>query len=221
MQSVTATWRRAGSALFSCAAATLTITAALACGSPSSANAPSDGGPQPTRVLDCAWGMADNCWKSTVAGAKDCLPPYDPHGATGTLNADATACTYPTGQTVTFARSLVQHGEILTPSFTVTNAGKFCAKYGQLPNGMTLTTASGSVTCTWDQAETTVTCVCADGTTASGPLEPLNSCKPVPIGLGRGSAASVSDAGVLTGSVSADFQGSYDGDTSAFYCQTP
>jgi hypothetical protein len=59
-----------------------------------------DGGAGPTQTLDCAWASsADNCWLTLVDQIAACAPPAE---ATGTFDAERTACTYTGGWRVEF-----------------------------------------------------------------------------------------------------------------------
>ncbi len=49
--------------------------------------------------IGCDWFAGDNCWKSTVNQAKDCLPDEN---TSGTLSDDGTECTYEDGTKVIF-----------------------------------------------------------------------------------------------------------------------
>jgi hypothetical protein len=140
----------------------------------------------PTGVFDCAFVNANNCWKTTVAAAIDCLPPPE---ASGTLGADQRTCTYASGTVVTFAASplasSVSPYQSIVPPFTVTTGGVQCLRYGPDPvsgsllDGTQLTTSAGSVTFTLDygkfadDASESSTLACPDGTRYVGGTAPV------------------------------------------------
>ena len=77
--------------------------------------------------LDCAWVMGNNCYKTTASAAVACLPAASD---TGTLSADGSTCTYPSGQVVSFTPPVVLP---LTNTnnwnFTVTSGGQTCLHF--------------------------------------------------------------------------------------------
>jgi hypothetical protein len=138
-----------------------------------SANPTVDGG-----MLTCKWVLEPNCWKSTLAAAESCLPPFDPNNPSpGHLSADLSQCTFPTGQTVAFS------GELgVAPSFSVTSdGGAPCLSMDQLPAGFTITTAAGTVGVSVDDPTLPVfgqvlTVTCPDGTSLSASYLQLVDC---------------------------------------------
>jgi hypothetical protein len=96
--------------------------------------------------LDCAWLAGDNCYKQAVAASASCLPAM---GDKGVLSQDATTCTYPSGQVVTFDEPLVLPAPLETKwKFTITSQGQMCLRWveGSQQGQFTLTTGAGTFT---------------------------------------------------------------------------
>ncbi|HSY25440.1 MAG TPA: hypothetical protein VK841_25120 [Polyangiaceae bacterium] len=188
-------------------------------------------------VLDCAWVMGANCWKSTIGVAESCLPPFDPnHLGAGQLNADLTMCSYPTGQTVSFTGLTVNAGPV---TFAVmSDRGAPCLAGAMTTSAseyaFSATTTAGTVTYSVDSTMTTVMIACTDGTNVSGTAVTLAPCEDaLPfVELGSSSASSgflVVDGGsdggpasatvVFTLTLTLDGTG-MDGGTPVFSCGT-
>lgn len=125
-------------------------------------------------VFDCELAASDNCWKTTVLAAAGCLPPSS---EMGTLSADGSTCTYPSGTVVTFASPLVVGPTATVSTFTVTTGGRQCLHYLLASNGSMLTTSAGSVSLLVSQDSQTVTLECPDGATYAGTFATLNTCE--------------------------------------------
>ncbi len=116
--------------------------------------------------LDCAWLASNNCWKTTVAAAASCLP--DP-SAKGTLSADGTTCTYPSGTTVDFATPVVLPITTEPPwHFTVTTGGEQCLTYDANPNSDLALDVQG-MTVTEKGAGFSLQVTCPDGSQYAAP----------------------------------------------------
>jgi hypothetical protein len=125
-------------------------------------------------VFDCALAVSDNCWKTTVLAAADCLPPSS---EMGTLSADGLTCTYSAGMVVTFASPLVIGPSATVSTFTVTTGGEQCLHNVLASNGSTLTTSAGSATLLVSEDSQTVTLGCPNGATYAGTFATLNTCE--------------------------------------------
>jgi hypothetical protein len=208
--------RRVGLSLLSNALTFAGAATAAACGSPSSA---ASGG-----TLDCSWAKSDNCWKSTVATAKGCLPPSTQGAPRGKLSADLTTCTYATGQTIAFARpvKVLAPMRLVLPNFALTSGGALCLQYeGSGSSSSVVTTPSGAYAASQDSGGKNVTLTCPDGAKWSGTTSSLDLCDNEAPAISVLPSGSVSDAGVFTGSVAVDFGGTSDGTTRVFDCETP
>ncbi len=141
----------------------------LAAGCDSSGDATGGGDP-----LTCEWLEGANCWKAALAEAKACTTEGSVEQ--GAMDFGTGVCTYADGATVTFA-GLSDPFDPNTDVWdaTVTDAGgAFCARFVEADEGMTLTTASGSVSVSTSGDRYDLTC--PDGTTRSTPQLSLFSC---------------------------------------------
>jgi hypothetical protein len=87
-----------------------------------------------------------------------------------------------------------------------------------------VTTSAGAVSAANDPGDTTLTVVCADGSTHSDSLTDLTLCKAGVPGVSEGCACGrvPNDAGVYTGSFSLTLQGTSDSQgTLIFHCESP
>ena len=137
-------------------------TVLAACSSTSSGSTGPDGGGT-VRPLSCELFTGNNCYATTVASAKPCLPPAS---ARGTFNADLSVCTYANGATVTFPK-----GQAFPPStgdfvFTVARGRSTCLSFKQSGGSTTITVPSGTVV----ENDVNYGFTCPDGTQYSETL---------------------------------------------------
>jgi hypothetical protein len=117
-------------------------------------------------TLDCAWLAGDNCWKTTLADAADCLPPDT---ETGVLSADGKTCTFTNGITIAFATPLaVPPPDQATFNFTVTNGGVECLHF-ENPQRSTKLVVKGKTVQEGLAGATGLAVSCPDGTSFSNP----------------------------------------------------
>lgn len=135
------------------------MAGACSSGSASAQDTPDGGGPAAMNIgggtLDCAWLEGSNCWKTTIAAAKNCLPA----GEQGTLSADGLTCTFTSGKTVAFLEPLVfpiPRGKEW--QLTVKKAGEVCLRLEHPAQGFMVTSATGVVTERLGSAGITVSC---------------------------------------------------------------
>jgi hypothetical protein len=134
-----------------------------------------DAGSGGAGLLDCAWASGPNCWKATLMPASSCLPPSSD---LGTMSADGTTCTYPTGTTVTFAPPLMIGPGATLSQFGVTTGGAPCLTYveNDAGTGSSVTTQAGTVSLTGNAAAQSLTVTCPDGSTYTGYARELGTC---------------------------------------------
>lgn len=112
-----------------------------ACSSGPDGSSHADGGAS-VHPLSCDLFTGNNCYATTVASAKACLPPAS---ARGTFNADQSVCTYADGTTVTFPT-----GQAFPPSmadfvFIVEKGRSTCLSLKKSGSTTTITVPAGTV----------------------------------------------------------------------------
>lgn len=91
--------------------------------------------------MDCAWTASEtNCWKTTIAVVKDCLPP---DSETGVLSADGKTCTFQGAKVVTFDTPLtIPPPDLL--SFTIKSGETACVTKTETATDKKLTSSAGT-----------------------------------------------------------------------------
>jgi len=161
--------------------------------------------------IGCDWFAGDNCWKSTLAAASDCLPA---DGADGILSADGTSCTFEDGTEVIFNNpydSEALDNDDYLWDFELRSNDSLCLAYRE-PSGssMEITTAEGVFS---ESAIFSMEITCPDGSQykVSNAMS-LMDCEG---GLGDLPGTSYS---WQENSVSFGLLGGSDGSTSLFWC---
>ena len=161
-------------------------------------------GSDPPDTLTCEWlAQVDNCWKTTVRAAGNCLPPEADRGA---LSANNATCTHPNGQIVTFnPPPVLTSDEDPITNFTVSSAnGGTCVSWQEMgDSGFTLT-VDGVGSFRESTSGFAMNVTCPDGTSyhAGNALNLLN-CDTGLFGL-PGQAYSWSDTSVSYSFIGAD-----------------
>jgi hypothetical protein len=114
----------------------------------------------------------NNCWRQMVSDIEACTGQI-PSGEQGTLNADGTACTYPSGRTIQFAIPLAVNTDLVDKDvdFTVLVGGRTCLHYvsNNASGSLSATGPDGKVLNeTSNPATGTATVTCPDGSQFSG-----------------------------------------------------
>jgi hypothetical protein len=163
-------------------------------GSPAD-GAPPDAGDAAPGTLDCNWVMdAGNCFQAPLAAAAtDCAV-----GADGTLSADGTKCTFPTGEVVNFATPLMNDGggAVLTGFSLDTDGDGTClaGTFSADGNSSSIVTAAGTISVAYQPSTQTILLTCPSGATYAGDAASLDSCSGLLPGL-----STTSSGGPLTG----------------------
>jgi hypothetical protein len=171
-------------------------------------------------VLDCSWAAGENCWKSTIAAAS-CLPPS---GQQGTLSADEKTCSYASGIVIAFDAPLVVGTKAILPSFTLNSGGAQCMRLEQMPDGITVTTAAGTVSVSIDTSTSTLSVTCPGGATYAGAVATLSACMEAVPSKSEGEGFGQAPDGSVSGHFSLQVDGTSQpdaGETFVFDCATP
>jgi hypothetical protein len=145
-------------------------------------------------VLDCAWLTGSgNCFRAQLtAAAQNCAIPD-----AGTLSADGTKCTFPSGAVVTFAMSLDTTNTV--PDFSVdTDGGGACLSGGFPADGVFITTSAGRTSVASNRSTQTITLTCPDGTIYAGSFASLSACDGAFPGLSVGAGVAPGDSGPIS-----------------------
>lgn len=121
------------------------------------------GSDPPPETLTCEWlAGPDNCLVPLATAAAACVPP---NAEEGTLSADYSTCTYPSGSTITFSPPLmIPVPEFPEWNFVVPDAnGSTCVQYQDSQTATTLTV--GTQTVRFGSSGFGISLTCPDGTT--------------------------------------------------------
>jgi hypothetical protein len=117
-----------------------------------------------------------NCFQAPLAAAATKCAV----GADGTLSADGTKCTFPTGEVVTFATPLTNDGggADFTGFSLDTGGGGTCLSATTTTDGYSysITTAAGAISVVYQPSTQAVTLTCPDGATYAGDTTSLSAC---------------------------------------------
>jgi len=89
--------------------------------------------------IGCGWFEDDNCWKQSVETAYQCLPDSE---LKGTLNSEATSCTYEDGTEITFKSPIQFENFDYEWDFEITKNDELCMAFDE-KNRVKLTTSIG------------------------------------------------------------------------------
>ncbi len=141
-------------------AVTITYVFLTGCG-----NDNGDGNDAPE--VGCEWFIGDNCWKSSLKAAKECLPSSD---SSGTLSADGSNCTYENGTEIIFHNpfdSVSLDNDTYSWDFEVRSDSDTCLSYKEVDGQIYLTTSEGTFQ-EYNSALLAMTCPDGSKYTANG-----------------------------------------------------